>query len=173
MTKIKYSILTGLVISITLSLYFHFKMNMPANVSILTVVVCIIPCSLIAYLKFFAKMNTDVVFERKIDPQHIVYSCMVSHYKYGINVGGTLYISKDELVFQTNLASFMKKHELILNTSEIKEVGLNKTLGLFNNGLFITTHNGITEQFVVNKRKICKEQIEAVLTGVEYSANLL
>ena len=114
--------------------------------------------SISSYLKLFSKIDNESTSFQKIDKNSIIYSGLASHYKDGISVGGKLYLSNNQLVFQSNFFSFIKRHESIIDLSEIVAVNFDDSLSLLRNGLSIATSKR-NEKFIVYKREFWAEQI--------------
>lgn len=160
MIKIRNSILAGFILGVIISTYLAFNVKM--DVAIIVGVFIAIVSPILFYFKMFNKIDYTVKFE-KIDNNSIIYSGLANHFKNGISVGGTLYLLKDKLIFQTNSINYMQRHEHIIYLNEIKEVNFADTMGFISNGLFVKTNNNEKEQFVVNKRQIWKEEIEKLI----------
>jgi len=157
MIKIRNSILAGFILGIIISTYLAFNIQM--DVAIVIGVFFAIVSPVLFYFKMFSKIDYTIKF-KKIDNNSIIYSGLANHFKNGISVGGTLYLLKDKLIFQTNAINYTQRHEHIINLNEIREVIFADTMGFISNGLFVKTNNNGKEQFVVNKREIWKEEIE-------------
>ena len=106
----------------------------------------------------FSKIDNEQTQFQQID--NIIYSGRANHYLNGITVGGNLYLSKNQVIFQTNILNFLQKHECVINVEDIVSIDFEKTLGLVNNSLSIGTKNGLYEKFVVTNRDIWKKKIE-------------
>jgi hypothetical protein len=96
---------------------------------------------------------------KNIDGEPIIHSGGANHFKNVEAVGGKLYLLKDKLQFQSHNFN-IQNHGLIIDLNQIKEVSFYNTLGLIPNGLLIKKNNGQIEKFVVNGRRIWKEEIE-------------
>ena len=157
MKRIKYSLFTGLIFGIFVGIYC-FATN-KKEIALVMTIFCSITFSIISYFKLFSKITESEEFE-KIEKKSIIYSGLANHFKNNISVGGTLYLLKERIIFQTNAINFSQKHQKVIELNEIDQTDFRKTLGLINNGLSIKTKNGGISEFVVNKRDIWKEQIE-------------
>jgi hypothetical protein len=156
MIKIRNSIFSGLFLGVVIGIYLTFNVEM--DVAIVIGVFCAIVSPFMLYFRIFSKIDYSTQFH-KIDKSGIIYSGMASHFKDGITVGGTLYLLKKELVFQTNSINFMKRHEQTIVLNQINEIDFVDTMGVISNGLLIKTNNNQKEQFVVNKKQVWKEHI--------------
>jgi hypothetical protein len=93
-----------------------------------------------------------------IDGQTIIRSGGANHFINGEAVGGKLYLLTDKLQFQSHNFN-IQNHGQIIDIEQIKEVSFYNTLGLIPNGLAVTTNGGQIEKFVVNGRRLWKEEI--------------
>lgn len=160
MKKLKYSILSGLVFGIIVGIYCYLTNK--EEIAIVLSIFCFITFSIISYFKMFSKINFSEEFE-KIEKKSIIYSGLASRFKDNISVGGTLYLLKNKIIFQTNVINFAQRHQKIIELNEIDKTDFRKTMGLINNGMFIKTKDNVMEEFIVNKREIWKEQIEKAM----------
>lgn len=158
MKRLKYSLFLGLGTSLFFTAYFYFKENIPPDVLLVIAVFMTIFMTLISYFKMFSHINNEEI--AFLELKNIIYSGRANHYLNGIAVGGSLYITNNQLVFQTNIINFLQKHECIINIEDIIAVEFEKTLGIANNGILIRIKNGSKEQFVVTNREIWKNQID-------------
>ncbi len=93
------------------------------------------------------------------DGETVIYSGRANHFLNGEAVGGKLYLLANRLQFQSHGFN-IQNHGLVVELSQIQEVGFYNVYGLVPNGLVITTSNGQTEKFVVNGRQQWKSEIE-------------
>ena len=161
MKSFKYSIFSGLIFGIIVGIYCYFS-NME-EIAIVVSVFCFVIFSIISYFKMFSKIDFATEFE-KIEETSIIYSGLANHFKDDISVGGTLYLLKNKIIFQSNAINFLKRHQRIIELSEIDNTDFRKTLGFVNNGIFIKTKDNFIDEFVVNKREIWKEKIESTIS---------
>ncbi|MCU4164308.1 hypothetical protein [Carboxylicivirga caseinilyticus] len=89
----------------------------------------------------------------------IIHSGGANHLKNGEGVGGKLYLLKDNLQFKSHQFN-VQNHSLSIDLKDITEISFYNSLGIIPNGLIVHTSNGIHEKFVVNGRRIWKEEIE-------------
>ncbi|MBB2151429.1 GRAM domain-containing protein [Pedobacter gandavensis] len=156
MTNFKKSILAGLVFGLGIGLYLTIKENW-----VLALVVGLfsgVVFSISSYMKLFSKMDNESSSFQKIDKNSIIYSGLANHYKDGISVGGKLYLSNNQLIFRSNIFSFIKRHESIIVLSEIVAVNFDDSFAPLRNGLSIVTSKR-SEKFIVYKRGFWAEQI--------------
>jgi hypothetical protein len=99
---------------------------------------------------------------KTLGEQTIIHSGKANHFKNIEAVGGNLYLFADKLRFKSHSIN-IQNHELIINLNQIKEVSFFNSLGLVPNGLAIKTIDGKTEKFVVNGRKVWKNEIDKCL----------
>lgn len=161
MKRFKYSIVLGLVTSLILSLYITLTEDFSNDVLIVCAIFVFIMMTLMSYFKMFAHItNQEVKFQQL---KNVAYSGRANHYKDGVTVGGNLYLTDNQLIFQTNMLNFIQKHETVIDIKSITETHFEKTLGIVNNGLSIITSNGMNERFVVTNREIWKNEIEKAI----------
>lgn len=158
MKRLKYSLVLGLSTSIFLTLYISYKGKYNSDVILFTAVFMFIFMTLISYFKMFAHINNNEINFQEL--KNIIYSGRANHYLNGIAVGGNLYLTDNQLIFQTNILNLLQKHECIINLKDITFIEFEKTLGMVNNGLLIRTENGLNEQFVVTNRENWRNEIE-------------
>lgn len=158
MKRLKYSLVLGLSTSIFLTLYISHKGEYNFNVILFTAVFMFIFITIISYFKMFAHINNKEINFQEL--KNIIYCGRANHYLNGIAVGGNLYLTDNQLIFQTNILNFIQKHECIINLKDVTSIEFEKTLGMVNNGLLIRTENGLKEQFVVTNREQWKNEIE-------------
>jgi hypothetical protein len=111
------------------------------------------------YFKIFSKVDFTETFQ-KIDKRKIIHSGISSHSKDGITIGGTLYLLSNQLIFQTNMISIIKRHEKTIFLNQITEVEFKDTMGFIKNGLYITIRDHESEKFIVTKREMWKDKIK-------------
>jgi len=152
--------IAGFTFAIIIGLYLLFtdRKDIALVIAIFTAIVS----PIIFYFKIFSKIDYSVQFQ-KIDKSYIVYSGLANHFKNGISVGGKLYLLNDKLIFQTNVINYTQRHEQTIDINEVTEVIFVDTMGFINNGLCIKINNNENRTFVVNKRKIWKEEIEKLV----------
>jgi|GEM_PF-2484673 len=130
---------------------------MTSYIILIVVVIVLIVC-IIAMLSVFMQRK---VVETSSTNSDIIYSGAANHFLNGEGVGGGLYLTNGKILFRSHKLN-IQNHELALNLADIAEVRFYNTLGLIPNGLEVITANGRVEKFVVYKRKIWKQQIEAL-----------
>jgi len=158
MQRLKYSLFLGLGASIFFIVYFYFKQNITSDVLLVIAIFIFILITLISYFKMFAHIKGgEIIFQ---ELKNIVYSGRANHFLNGVAVGGNLYLTENQLIFQTNNLNFLQKHECIIYLHDITSIEFEKTLGMVNNGLLIKMENGLKEQFVVTKIENWKNEIE-------------
>ncbi len=106
-------------------------------------------------LKHFLKAGKPV-FD---DPDtEILYSGPANHFMKWEAVGGELYLTSKELLFQSHKFN-IQKHSLSVPLDKITEVQVTKTDGSISNGLKIRFVEGPAESFVVEKSQEWREMI--------------
>ena len=104
------------------------------------------------YFKIFWGIKDDKSFEKIYKP-NLKYYSRASHIYNGISVGGKLYLTNSELIFQTNLINLAQKHECVIDLTKIRIVSYYKTLGLIENGIQIESETNDIEKFIVPKKE--------------------
>ena len=94
--------------------------------------------------------------------RNVIHYGGANHFKGFEAVGGKLYLYQDQLEFKSHEFN-IQVHSLFIPLKEIKEVGFYNTLGLIPNGLKITWGDGKIEKFVVQKRKLWREEINKAI----------
>jgi len=75
-----------------------------------------------------------------------------NHFKGIEAVGGWLYLTPDEIIFNSHTIN-IQAHQTVIPLNKVAEVKPVLTLGIIPNGLLIKTKDGIIERFVVFNRK--------------------
>ena len=70
----------------------------------------------------------------------LLFETFANHFKGIEGVGGKLYLTDRRLIFQSHKLN-VQTHQLSIPLSQIQNVVRNKTIGLINNGLMVTTNN--------------------------------
>lgn len=104
--------------------------------------------------------------EEIIEKESSIRSGGASHTLNFETVGGKLYLLANELVFKSHIFN-IQKHVLRIPVDQIKEVKTFNTSWIVPNGLEIVTHDGQTEQFIVFKRSVWKQEIEKQMAMVK------
>jgi hypothetical protein len=89
---------------------------------------------------------------------NIIFDGGANHFVGKEGVGGWMYLTDNEVIFQSHKLDF-SNHKWAIKLSEIEEVSGKKTAKIINNGLVIKTINGDTETFVVNSRNMWIKKI--------------
>lgn len=156
--RLKYSVVSGLIFGISVSIYTQTKFN-KTDLTIVLGVFCFVFFSIISFFKLFANI-TDAKFVYQLKGNKaILYSSRANHYIGRLSVGGKLYLLNDKIIFQTNLINFTSKHEVCIYLNEITAIRFETTYGLFDMDFIIETVNG-NERFMSKRREIWKERIE-------------
>lgn len=91
------------------------------------------------------------------DPdEYLLFETPANHFKGIEAAGGKLYLTNKRLIFKSHKFNF-QNHQLSIGLTDINNVTRYKTLGMVNNGVVVTTVNGMKEKFVV-------EQVEEWVT---------
>lgn len=81
----------------------------------------------------------------------IVFEGGANHFKGAEAVGGWLYLTNEELIFQSGIFN-IRNHKLVVPLDQIISVRTSLTRCYIPNGLQVTTNDGV-EKFIVSKRK--------------------
>ena len=92
----------------------------------------------------------------------VFYSGHANHFLNGEAVGGKLYLLEDRLHFNSHLSNY-QNHEFILHLPFVEKVAFYNVYGLVPNGLAIFDNKGNEEKFVVDNRKVWKEEISKLI----------
>ncbi len=160
MTAIRNSIFSGLAFGILLGLFLAALFE-----PLYALAVGLFSGFVFGTMMYFFLTSKSVKKQTQIENlngQTVVRSGGANHFIKAEAVGGKLYLLEDRLHFKSHHFN-TQNHELIINLLQIKEVSFYNTLGFFPNGLAVTTNDGQTEKFVVNNRKLWKEEIEKAL----------
>lgn len=100
---------------------------------------------------FILKKNKETAkeIEKEIHGK-IYYQCLANHFVGMESVGGSLFITKDKLIFKSHSFN-IHNHSIEILLKNIKEVKTYNTLGIIPNGLKIIQKEK-TDKFVVNSR---------------------
>ena len=96
--------------------------------------------------------------------ESILFQTGANHFKGIEGVGGKLYLTNKRLVFKSHKLN-IQNHLLSICLSDIITVDRYKTLNIVNNGLSVTTNQGIIEKFVVEKIDEWVMQLEHIKNG--------
>jgi len=168
--KIIYSILSGLIFALIVFLYLAFTSKMDIAIVIGIFIFLISP--FMFYFKIFYNIDFKSKFN-KIDRKKVLYFGLSNYDKNGIQVGGTLYLHDDKLIFQTNLINFTHRHQQIIFLKQISKISLEDSMGFIKNGLQLKSVDGQVIDFIVYKRDIWKGLIEKQMALNNQSINKL
>lgn len=93
----------------------------------------------------------------------ILYSGGANHFYNREGVGGMLYLLPDSLEFKSHKLN-LQVHQVQIPLDRIEEVEYFNVAGFVPNGLFLKLKDGKKENFVVNNRKIWKDEIKKALS---------
>ncbi|MCO6173952.1 GRAM domain-containing protein [Flavobacterium sp. NRK F10] len=157
MNEIRNSFLAGIAFGLLFGFFLAIRFEM--KYALIAGPISGLAFGLILYLFASSKTVKKQTQIENIDGETVIRSGGANHFKNGEAVGGKLYLLKDKLQFQSHNFN-VQNHRLSINLNQIKEVSFYNALGLIPNGLEIKTTDGQTEKFVVNGRRIWKEEIE-------------
>jgi hypothetical protein len=157
MTEIRNSILAGLAFGLLFGLFLAVRFD--ASYAIIAGPISGLAFGTILYFFVTSKTVKRQTQIENHEGKPVIHSGGANHFINGEAVGGKLYLLTDKLQFQSHGFN-IQNHGQIIEIEQIKDVGFYNTLGLIPNGLSITTLGGQTEKFVVNNRRLWKEEIE-------------
>jgi phosphate/sulfate permease len=157
MTEIKKSILAGLGFGLLFGLFQAISYDI--NHALIVGPISGLFFGIAIYFFVTSKIVKRQTQIENSDDKPIVRSDGANHFVRGEAVGGKLYLLTDKLQFQSHNLN-VQNHKLTIDIARIKDVDFYNTLGLIPNGLTITTSDGKKERFVVDNRKLWKEEIE-------------
>lgn len=161
MTEIRNSILAGIAFAVLFGLFLAFEFD--PQYALIAGPICGIAFGTILYFFVTSKTVKKQTQIENHDGKPVIHSDAANHFVNGEAVGGKLYLLTDKLQFQSHGFN-IQNHGQIINIEQIKEVRFYNTLGLIPNGLVITTRDGQTEKYVVNNRRLWKEEIEKLIS---------
>lgn len=157
MTEIRNSIFAGLAFGLLLGLFFAVQFG--THYALIAGSISGLAFGTIIYFFVTSKIVKKETQIENLDGKPIIHSGRANHFIKYEAVGGKLYLLTDKLQFQSHGFN-IQNHGQVIELKQIKEVSFYNTLGLIPNGLAITTIGGQTEKFVVNGRRLWKEEIE-------------
>lgn len=157
MTEIRNSILAGLAFGLLMGLFFAVLFG--THYALIAGPISGLAFGTLLYLFVTSKTVNKQTQIENLDGKPIVRSGSANQFINGIAVGGKLYLLTDRLQFQSHGFN-AQDHGQIIDLKQINVVSFYNTLGLIPNGLAVTTFGGQTEKFVVNGRRLWKEEIE-------------
>lgn len=162
MTEKRNSILAGIAFGLLFGLFLAFRFD--TNYALIAGSISGLAFGAITYFFVTSKTVKKQTQIENLDGKPIVHSGGANHFINGEAVGGKLYLLIDKLQFQSHKFN-VQNHGESIDLSQVKEVSFYNTLGLIPNGLTIKTYDGQIEKFVVNGRRIWKEEIEKLKSG--------
>lgn len=159
MTEIRNSIFAGLAFGLLFGLFLAVLFD--TSSAIIAGPISGLAFGIILYFFITSKTVKRQTQIENYNGKPVVHSGGANHFKNGEAVGGKLYLLPDKLQFQSHGFN-IQNHGQVIDIEQISDVRFFNTLGLIPNGLSITTVSGQTEKFVVNNRRLWKEEIEKV-----------
>ena len=157
MTKIKNSILAGLIFGLLFGTFQAFSHGI--NSAIISTPISGLLFGLFIHLFVNSKaVKRQTQIETK-DGESIIHSGGANHLKNREAVGGKLYLLTDKLQFKSHRLN-LQNHEFTIYIDQIKGVTFYNNLGIIPNGLAISLKDGRQEKFVVSGRQHWKTEIE-------------
>jgi len=157
MTKIKNSILAGIVFGLLIGTFQAFMYGI--NAAIISGPISGLLFGIIIHLFVNSKaVQRQTQIETK-DGESIIHSGGANHLKNREGVGGKLYLLTDKLQFKSHSFN-LQNHELVIYIDQIKDITFYNNLCVVPNGLVISLKDGRQEKFVVSGRRLWKTEIE-------------
>jgi hypothetical protein len=157
MTKIKNSILAGIVFGLLFGTFQGFTHGI--NAAIITGPISGLLFGIFIHLFVNSKaVKRQTQIETK-DGESVIHSGGANHLKNSEGVGGKLYLLTDKLQFKSHSFN-LQNHELAISIDQIKDITFYNNLGIVPNGLAISLKDGRQEKFVVSGRQLWKTKIE-------------
>ncbi len=162
MTEKRNSILAGIAFGILFGIFLAVRFEI--QYALIAGPISGIAFGLAIYFFVTSKTVKKKTQIEDIDGEPIIRSGGANHFKNVEAVGGKLYLFKDKLQFKSHNFN-VQNHGEIIDLNQIKDVNFYNTLGIIPNGLAIKKNDGQIEKFVVNGRRIWKEEIEKLKAG--------
>ncbi len=156
------SILAGIAFALLFGLFLAFSFEV--EYALIAGPISGLAIGLALYLFVTSKTVKKQTQIENTDGEPIIHSGGANHFKNIEAVGGKLYLFKDKLQFKSHNFNVQNHGESIV-LNQIQEVILYNTLGIIPNGLAVKKNDGQTERFVVNGRRIWKEEIDKLISG--------
>lgn len=112
------------------------------------------------YLFYYSGRRNKQEFKGATESADVKMQGAASHFHDGEEVGGTLFMIGDELVFQSHNFS-LRRHEMRVPLKDIKDAGLFEKYGHRAGGLKIALHNGQVVRFGSRHAERWMERIES------------
>lgn len=110
---------------------------------------------------FQGSLRRNAAASRLIMPgERALHAGVANHLVQGESAGGYLWLTDARLLYVSHEVNF-QPHELAIPLGEIRDVRPARTFGLIPNGLTVTTLDGATERFVVERRGEWVRKIQA------------
>ncbi len=143
-------------------IFIYLSLTSKKDIAIVISIFALIVSPFIIYFKMYSNVDYSFNFT-EINKDLVIYSGNANYYINNMPIGGNLYLSKDKLIFQTNVISFMYRNETTININDITKIETFDNLGFIKNGLIIFTKKNKKEKITSFKRQIWKEEIEKLM----------
>lgn len=160
MLNIKNSILAGILFGLMMGVFFAIRFDI--HNGLIAGPISGLAFGIILYFFVTSKTVEKQTQIENLDGKPIIHCEGANYFVNGEAIGGKLYLLTDKIQFQSHTLNIQNQGQII-NIEQIKEVRFYNTFGLIPNGLAITTQSGRTEKFVVNNRRLLKEEIEKLI----------
>jgi hypothetical protein len=157
MTEKRNSILAGLAFGFLFGLFLAFRFEV--KYALIAGPISGLAFGFAIYFFVTSKIVKKQTQIENVDGEPIIHSGGANHFKNVEAVGGKLYLFKNKLQFKSHNFN-VQNHGETIELDQIQGVSFYNTLGIIPNGLAIKRNDGQIEKFVVNGRRIWKEEIE-------------
>lgn len=157
MKQVRCSILSGILFGLLFGLFNAFYVDI--NAAFIAGPISGIMFGVAFYLICNARTCKQQAQEEIKEKGKSIHSGSVGHIQDNEVVSGKLYLLTDKLVFQAHRPNAQYR-KVTIDLKQIKEVRFFNTYGKIPNGLGFFMHDGQTERFIVNERRIWKSEIE-------------
>lgn len=158
---LKIALLSGLLFGLPMGVFYTWQSGRPAVGIATGLAAGLLFGSLFTFLirRFAERQSSRFEATRpEFGDERIWMEGPANHFKGAEGVGGYLWLTDRRVHFMSH-AFNIQNHEWLCLLPEIKDVQAVKTLGLFDNGLRITTDAGEIHRLVVNNSRQWAESI--------------
>ncbi|MDR3219881.1 MAG: hypothetical protein LBU22_13070 [Dysgonamonadaceae bacterium] len=162
MENVKAVILPGIVFGVLMGIFYVFQ----SGVITTAIISGVISGLLFGIGMYFFTVSKTLKRQAQIkiaEGEDLIFSGAANHFVNREGVGGQLYLLSNKIQFQSHNFN-IQPHGLVIEIKQIKKVAFYNILGIIPTGISIYTKDGKQEKFVVNNRKIWKENIEKIIS---------
>ena len=158
--SIKTFLLAGGVFGVIMGLFITLASNIRVGAMAGTVLGCIFG-SLITVFTLIQSRGFKKNRSKLVENKCFLKEGPANHFKGSESVGGWLYLTKDEIIFESHNIN-IQVHTALIPLNQISELKTSLTLGTVPNGMQIITNDG-AERFVVYNRKAWINEINKAI----------